>query len=55
MSHVDDAIREWAWTVGKWPHNINSQWLLTDYDSWVKNPHYRGPDQTHSEAYDDLD
>lgn len=24
-------------------------WYLTGYDVWVRNPHYRGPDQPHPE------
>lgn len=25
------------------------QWLLTDWDVWVQNPHYHGPPQRHPE------
>ena len=41
----DDAVREWAQTVGAYPRFINRQWLVTNYDSVVQNPHYRGPNQ----------
>jgi hypothetical protein len=46
---IPEAIREWAWNVGYLPDHIDSQWLLTDYDSWERNPHYTGPDQGHPE------
>ena len=29
--------------------NPDSQWILTDYDVWVKNPYYHGPEQQHPE------
>jgi hypothetical protein len=41
------AMREYAWHVGA--ERPDRQWLLTDYDVWVKNPHYCGPDQGHPE------
>lgn len=47
MNYVTEAIREWAWNIGADPHNIDRQWLLTDYDSWERNPHYTGPDMGH--------
>ena len=42
-----DAMREFAATVGSEDRYRNEQWILTDYDVWVKNPYYRGPDQAH--------
>lgn len=51
MSFIQQAIREWAWIVGA--DRRDQQWLLTDYDSWERNPHYRGPDQGHPEQADD--
>lgn len=26
-------------------------WLLTDMDTWIANPFYKGPPQTHPEDY----
>ena len=50
MSHMQDAVRQWAWNVGQdYP---DRQWLLTDYDTWECNPHYRGPEQVHPEMQD---
>lgn len=44
---MQQAVREWAWVVGA--EVPDRQWLLSDYDSWERNPHYRGPDQGHPE------
>jgi hypothetical protein len=30
--------------------NPDRQWILTDWDVWVKNPYYYGPAQQHPEA-----
>lgn len=50
MSHMQEAVREWAWIVGQdYP---DRQWLLTDYDTWERNPHYRGQEQVHPEMQD---
>jgi hypothetical protein len=29
--------------------HLDRQWLLTNYDTYVKNPHYVGEDQPHPE------
>ena len=53
-----DAMKEFAWNVGDDPSYENRQWILTDYDVWVRNPHYRGPEQRHPEddyGYEDED
>jgi hypothetical protein len=47
-----DAMREFAENVGGTEHNAKYAWLLTDYDVWVRNPHYVGPPQRHPEDYD---
>lgn len=44
-----DAMREFARNVGReYPHVC---WLLTDYDVWVRNPFYQGPEVPHPEDY----
>lgn len=43
------AVREWAWVVGA--ERLDQQWLLSDYDTWELNPHYKGPAQGHPESY----
>lgn len=53
LATTSDAVREWAWNVGAYPDNIGRQWLLSDYDSWERNPHYTGPNQGHPEDPDD--
>ena len=47
MSFMQEAVREWAWVVGQ--DREDQQWILSDYDTWERNPHYRGPDQGHPE------
>lgn len=42
-----EAVSEWARAAGSDPHRIGKQWLLTDYDTVVQNPHYTGPAQPH--------
>ena len=44
-----EAVREWAWVVGA--EHLDCQWLLSDYDTWERNPHYTGPAQRHPEDY----
>lgn len=48
-----EAMREYAANIGDDPRYIERAWILTDYDVWVKNPHYAGPPQPHPE--DDAD
>ncbi len=49
MSFTQEAILEWVWNIGKdFP---NEQWLLSDYDTWERNPYYFGPQQKHPEDY----
>lgn len=47
MSFMQEAVREWTWTVGS--ERKFQQWILSDYDTWEPNPHYVGPDQGHPE------
>ena len=49
MSFMQEAVREWVWTVGQ--DRSDQQWVLSAYDTWERNPHYRGPDQGHPEDY----
>jgi hypothetical protein len=47
MSFMREAVREWVWIVGQ--DRSDSQWILSDYDTWERNPHYTGPDLGHPE------
>ena len=47
MSFMQEAVREWVWNVGQ--DRADQQWILSDYDTWERNPHYTGPDQGHPE------
>lgn len=44
---ISDAIREYVWAVGQeQPHRA---WISTDYDTWERNPFYKGPPVRHPE------
>lgn len=47
VATLEDACREYAQDYGK--EHSQSQWLLTPWDTWERNPHYSGPDQPHPE------
>ena len=47
MSFMREAVREWVWNVGQ--DRADQQWVLSNYDTWERNPHYTGPDQGHPE------
>ena len=47
MSFMQEAVREWVWNVGQ--DRADQQWVISDYDTWERNPHYTGPDQGHPE------
>ena len=47
LATPDDAIREFALNVGR--DRAEQAWLLTDYDTWVRNPFYCGPAVRHPE------
>ena len=47
VASFSDALREFAYNIGDcYPDRC---WLLNDYDVWVRNPHYRGPELPHPE------
>ena len=45
FSTWSEAVTEFAFNAGRDRPDI--QWLLTDYDTWIRNPFYRGPEQIH--------
>lgn len=44
----DDACREYAYNAGRECPDVC--WLITSYDSWVRNPFYAGPETRHPES-----
>jgi hypothetical protein len=45
-----DAMREFALNTG---HDVpDREWILTDFDVWVKNPFYKGKPGPHPEEWD---
>jgi len=47
------AAREYAENAGA--HQPEKEWILTPYDSWELNPHYRGEPGMHPECMNDID
>ena len=50
MSYEREAVRQWVWEIGQ--DRTDCEWLCSPYDSWERNPHYRGEPGRHPE--DDL-
>ena len=48
LATMSEAVDEWRYAVGQ--DRTDQQWILSDYDSWERNPFYQGPDQPHPEA-----
>ena len=43
-----DAVRHWVYAVGAdWSREA---WILSPYDTWERNPHYRGFPVPHPES-----
>lgn len=47
LATIDDACREYARNVGR--ERLEQAWILTDYDTWQRNPFYTGPAVRHPE------
>lgn len=45
LATISDAVKEYAANVGAERPLV--QWILSDYDTWERNPYYVGPDQGH--------
>ncbi len=50
MTFWDEAVSQWASVYG-YEHQ-DQAWLLSDYDTWHRNPYYTGPEIPHPEYYD---
>ena len=51
-----ESVREWAWVVGA--EEPERDWLLHDWDVWVRNPHFVGEPGPHpemAEYYEELE
>jgi hypothetical protein len=53
IASYDEAMAEYARNMGD--QCPEREYILTDYDVWVKNPHYRGKPGRHPEddCYDE--
>lgn len=47
LANEQDACREYAANCGS-----DRAWVLTPFDTWEPNPHYRGPRVPHPESYE---
>ena len=50
MSFQQEAVRQWAWVYGS--EHQGQCWILSDYDTWERNPFYTGPEEPHPDDYD---
>lgn len=41
------AVSEWVWIVGA--EHTDRAWLLSNYDTWERNPHFLGTVPPHPE------
>lgn len=51
---INEAIQEQRQIFGM--ENPDSQWILSSWDTWERNPFYHGPEQQHPEddsSYED--
>lgn len=44
-----EAVQEYTYNVGRM--KPESAWILSPFDTWHKNPFYRGPQIPHPETY----
>lgn len=49
-SYMTDAVRQYAYVYGE--EDVDSEWILSPFDTWERNPHYRGEPGRHPEDYD---
>ena len=47
LATMSEAVSEYAWNHGETVPD--QEWLLHDYDVWVRNPHYTGEKGPHPE------
>lgn len=52
MNYMTEAVRQWARAEGS--EQPLRQWILSDYDTWERNPFYIGPDLGHPEIDEPL-
>lgn len=52
LANYNDAVREYARNVGQ--EKPEQCWLLSSYDTWVRNPFYKGEPVRHPEEDDYL-
>lgn len=52
LATISDAVKEYVFNVGA--KRADEAWILSPYDTWHKNPFYKGPKVEHPESiYED--
>jgi hypothetical protein len=51
MSHEQDAVAEFTRNVGR--EQPDREWILSQYDTWERNPFYSGPPGRHPNEDED--
>jgi len=49
-NYLSEAVRQYAYVYGE--EREEDEWILSPFDSWERNPHYRGEPGRHPEDYD---
>lgn len=49
MNYIQEAVMQWITEFGS--EHPNQCWILSDYDTWHRNPYYTGPEVQHPEDY----
>jgi hypothetical protein len=46
-NYLTEAVRQYAYVYGE--EDVDSEWILSPFDTWERNPHYRGEPGRHPE------
>ena len=49
-NYLTQAVRQYAYVYVE--EDTDSEWILSPFDTWERNPHYRGEPGRHPEDYD---
>lgn len=49
-NYLYQAVQQYAYVYGE--ERAEDEWILSPFDTWERNPHYRGEPGRHPEDYD---